>query len=291
MLLLDSKSGSISVSVPHDLESDWLTAGSNIRALVYVPDLDTLARLNRIVPLIASAPEISVEKAEEAEAEAVRKADLAKAKEAEKLAVQFAAQERRFARGKETSRSAAYNFRSASLPSGTGPICQLSANALRVYPAYRAFVHQANRRLGDKTVDSITSSILYFCEKEKVDPRLMISMILAESNFDPNSTSRVGAMGLGQLMPGTAAGLGVQNAYDPIQNIAAAAHILSVRIRDYGGCRDDLYVPQRVLYLTMAAYNAGPGAVKKYGGVPPYRETQRYVRKVEQYYIQLSGGS
>ena len=87
-------------------------------------------------------------------------------------------------------------------------------------------------------------------------------------------------MGLGQLMPETARGLGVTNAYDPIQNIGAAVHLLRGHLDQYGG----------QIALTMAAYNAGPGAVHKYHGVPPYRETRRYVARVAALYRQLCGG-
>jgi soluble lytic murein transglycosylase-like protein len=293
MLLIDSKIGLINASVSKDIDGGWLKSGAQIRALLYVPDPNTLSRLNQVVPLIASAPEFAVFSADVAEAKANQKADLEKQKQAEllakKQAEQYRAQEERLKRSSIASRSGRYNLRSDQMPDQGAPICALSDNALRVYRPYRAFVQRANSRLSDRMIDTITSSILYFSEKERIDPRLIISMILAESNFDPNSTSRVGAMGLGQLMPGTASGLGVSNAYDPIQNIAAAAHILSVRVKQYGGAREDLIVPDRVLALTMASYNAGPGAVKKYGGVPPYGETQRYVRKVQRYYHQICG--
>ena len=110
--------------------------------------------------------------------------------------------------------------------------------------------------------------------------RLVVAMMIAESGFDIYSTSRTGAMGLGQLMPETARGLGVTNAYDPVQNIAASVRLLRGHLDQYGG----------QITLTMAAYNAGPGAVRKYHGVPPYRETQRYVAKVADLYRQLCGG-
>ena len=139
-------------------------------------------------------------------------------------------------------------------------------------------------------MDTITTSILFFSERERIDPRLTMAMIIAESGFDLTSTSRTGAMGLGQLMPGTARGLGVTNAYDPVQNIAGAVHLLRGHLDVYGGAPPDAgVIPFNQIALTMAAYNAGPGAVRKYHGVPPYRETRRYVARVASLYREMCG--
>ncbi len=94
-------------------------------------------------------------------------------------------------------------------------------------------------------------------------------MIEVESGWDPNAMSPVGAMGLGQLMPGTAFELGVDDPFDPQQNLAGAAKYLARQHKRFGS-----------YLLALAAYNAGPGAVMRHGGVPPYRETRRYVRKI-----------
>ena len=147
-----------------------------------------------------------------------------------------------------------------------------------VYPAYHAAIAKLNRRLSAKQVDDITSGLLTFSWNYQVDPRLVMAVVIAESGFNPNATSPVGAMGLGQLMPGTARGLGVGNAYDPIQNLGGAIKLIRGHLDKYGD-----------LALALSAYNAGPGAVKKYGGVPPYRETQNYVIKVSRIYKKLCG--
>ena len=103
-----------------------------------------------------------------------------------------------------------------------------------------------------------------------IDPALLKGLVQQESGFDPNARSGAGAVGLTQLMPGTAAGLGVTDPTDPVQSLQAGARYLRTQLDRFGG-------DER---LALAAYNAGPGAVAKYGGVPPYAETQGYVNKV-----------
>jgi len=103
-----------------------------------------------------------------------------------------------------------------------------------------------------------------------VDPALLKGLIRAESGFDPNAGSPAGAQGLAQLMPGTAAALGVTNPLDPAQAIEGGAKYLAQQLEAFDGD----------VRKALAAYNAGPGAVQRYGGVPPYAETQNYVRAV-----------
>lgn len=103
-----------------------------------------------------------------------------------------------------------------------------------------------------------------------VDPALVKAIIANESGFDANATSKTGAQGLMQLEPSTAADLGVGNAYDPAQNVWGGTRYLR-------GLLDRFHGDTR---LAVAAYNAGPHAVEKYGGVPPYAETQSYVQNV-----------
>ena len=106
--------------------------------------------------------------------------------------------------------------------------------------------------------------------KHGIDPALLKALIKQESGFDPNARSPAGASGLTQLMPGTAASLGVTNPLDPAQAIEGGAKYLKQQLDAFGGDERK----------ALAAYNAGPGAVQKFGGVPPYEETQQYVTKV-----------
>ncbi|MGD9580024.1 MAG: lytic transglycosylase domain-containing protein [Vampirovibrionia bacterium] len=115
----------------------------------------------------------------------------------------------------------------------------------------------------------IENLITKHSQMNNLDPSLVKAVVQAESNFNPNAVSSVGAQGLMQLMPSTAKNLGVNNTFDPEQNIAGGTTYLKNMIDRFGS------VP-----LALAAYNAGPGAVEKYGGVPPYKETQNYVNKI-----------
>ena len=103
-----------------------------------------------------------------------------------------------------------------------------------------------------------------------IDPALLKGLVSQESGFNPSARSGAGAVGLTQLMPGTASALGVTNPLDPAQSLQGGAKYLREQLDRFGG--DET--------LALAAYNAGPGAVQKYGGVPPYAETQNYVNSV-----------
>jgi soluble lytic murein transglycosylase-like protein len=121
--------------------------------------------------------------------------------------------------------------------------------------------------------DMITAA----AQKYGVRPALLAGLVKQESNFKPNAQSGVGAKGLTQLMDATARGLGVTDAFDPAQSLDGGARFLGGLLKQFKGNES----------LALAAYNAGPGAVQKYGGIPPYQETQRYVPKVLGYAAQF----
>lgn len=121
-------------------------------------------------------------------------------------------------------------------------------------------------------LQTIEQNIATSAKKYDLNPNIIRAVIRQESDFDPYSLSSAGAQGLMQLMPGTAEALGVGNPWDISQNIDGGTHYLREQLDQFGS-----------LELALAAYNAGPGSVQKYNGVPPYDETQNYVRKVMQY--------
>ncbi|HEY3397661.1 MAG TPA: lytic transglycosylase domain-containing protein [Armatimonadota bacterium] len=114
-----------------------------------------------------------------------------------------------------------------------------------------------------------------------VDPDLVHAVIQAESDYNPRCHSSAGAMGLMQLMPENARDAGLTDPYDPAQNIEGGVQELSGYLRRYHGD----------VRLSLAAYNAGPGAVHRYGGIPPYRETQAYVPRVLRYLEEIKHGN
>jgi len=121
--------------------------------------------------------------------------------------------------------------------------------------------------------DSFDRLILRSARNHRVEPALVKAVIAAESNFQPRAVSRVGAQGLMQLMPATARMLGVSNPFHPGENVEGGTRYLRDMLDRYGDLKH-----------ALAAYNAGPEAVDRYGGIPPYPETLDYVSKVLNYY-------
>ena len=120
------------------------------------------------------------------------------------------------------------------------------------------------------------STITAAATQNGLPPVLLAALLRSESGFDPHAVSPAGAQGIAQFMPATARGLGLRDPFVPAAAIPAAARILSGHVRAFGS------VP-----LALAAYNAGPGAVTRYGGIPPYPETQAYVARI----LALAGGA
>jgi soluble lytic murein transglycosylase-like protein len=135
-------------------------------------------------------------------------------------------------------------------------------------------VYESGARVSSHTPTFLASLIADAGRTHGIDPRLLAAVASRESAYDAHAVSTAGACGLMQLMPETARFLGVADIFDPRENVFGGAHYLRTLLDTFNGDLD----------LTLAAYNAGPGAVQKYGGVPPYRETQAYVKAVRAAY-------
>ena len=128
--------------------------------------------------------------------------------------------------------------------------------------------------LGSTGYVDVSQLILREARNNNIDPLILELIIKNESNFNPSAVSGVGAQGLMQLMPETAADLGITNAFDPEQNVSAGARYFAAQVQQFGDLR-----------VALAAYNAGPGNVMAYGGVPPFDETVGYVNRIAGEYV------
>ncbi|MFP4498823.1 MAG: transglycosylase SLT domain-containing protein [Vulcanimicrobiota bacterium] len=137
------------------------------------------------------------------------------------------------------------------------------------YPFILHRIYMHNPHYNWDTIQQISKAIVFYSHKFSGDPLLLTALLNIESAFDMDAVSSSGAIGLGQLMPTTASGLGV-DPHDPVQNVGGAAKYFSRQLSRWNYYSD---ATQRAL----ASYNAGPGAVSRYGGIPPYSETQNYV--------------
>ncbi len=159
-----------------------------------------------------------------------------------------------------------------------GPFFLLPAQAAnRAVPAtpvaiavYSKVLRHINPQMPNWQSQSLARRVLVNAERWRLDANMLVAVVTVESRWHTHALSRAGAIGLGQLMPGTAALLGV-NPHDPAQNLSGAARYLRGLVQRFGSKHYD---------LVIAAYNAGPKAVSEYGGIPPFDETQNYVVRV-----------
>jgi hypothetical protein len=256
-LMIDKADGSTAIVDCVDVP-EWLV-GNEVKARLLVKAYRDESTMEVKIDLLGAAPEADVAVHDKKPAEPKAKAPA-----------------NRSIRKPLTSRNLTYRMRTnEGLPES-------------VYtPIYAGYIGKINRRLTADESYAIAHYLIGYSLKYGVDARLIMAMVLAESSFNPFATSRSGAQGLGQLMPGTASGLGVGNAYDVEQNLNGMIRMVRGLLDKYRASTGDDW---KTLSYTLAAYNAGPGAVSKHGGIPPYRETQNYVDKVVYYYSRFTAG-
>ncbi|MFP3903602.1 MAG: lytic transglycosylase domain-containing protein [Armatimonadota bacterium] len=144
------------------------------------------------------------------------------------------------------------------------------------------WIGKQNPDLNEMQQKLIAESVLHYSDKFEIDHRLVFSMIKAESNFNPSCRSHAGAIGLCQLMPGTARSLGVKNPWNVQENIRGGVQYLAAQLNLYSDRS-----PYEQCVLGLACYNAGPNAVKRAGGIPDNGETPKYCRKVAELFYEL----
>ncbi|MBX3097724.1 MAG: lytic transglycosylase domain-containing protein [Fimbriimonadaceae bacterium] len=263
----------------------WMRV-SNVAARIIVKATRTAELAPLRADLIAAMPETTVAQWEISESDRIKRE--AEAAAAAELQRQQQAQQR------NTTSTTSRNGRPPRMPGDVPPVqrdpvldvSSLAPALQAVVPDYAAFIRQRNSRLSAAQAQEIAIQILGYSARFGVDARLIMALVLVESNFNPNAVSSAGARGLGQLMPGTARGLGVSNSFNTDQNLNGTVKLITQHINTYTNSTGD---PLEGLVLALAAYNAGPGAVRRHGGVPPYRETQNYVQKVIATYRELCG--
>lgn len=172
---------------------------------------------------------------------------------------------------KQVSASLVNQTNQVTQPAPQQPIQTQSAitNAIQEATAVQANVKQPSSKA------QILNVVSQISKKHGVDEKLVQALIKQESGFNPKAKSKAGAMGLMQLMPNTAKNLGVKDPYNTVQNVEGGVKYLKSMLNRYNGN----------VILALAAYNAGPGAVDKYSGVPPYKETQNYVKNILSSYL------
>ncbi|HWA83591.1 MAG TPA: lytic transglycosylase domain-containing protein, partial [Fimbriimonadaceae bacterium] len=250
-------------TIDSDAIPDWLQGGNSIAARLIIRATRAEANLPLKAVLIAAAPEDQIAPIEAAEARKAQAIADRKAKEATLAS-----------RGN-------LPFRKQGVPK------EWNLPSSQATPYYAAFIKKENPKLSNAEAMNIARGIIGFSLKYGVDARLIMAMIMVESDFNPYEKSHAGAMGLGQLMPSNVQEMGVTDVYDTMQNLSATVRLVRGHLEDYNSKAGGWTFEG--LRLALAAYNAGPGAVRKYGGIPPYKETQNYVKKVIKLFYEFCG--
>lgn len=262
LLVEDSKGGTLNMKANN--VPAWLTSNIEARLLVRVYRKDIHSPLQ--MRLLGAAPEEAIEAVEKKES-----------------------QQEKLAFNASTARKATWN--SASRHQSFGKTYVLQAPQVIVpinqaAPYYARFILKDNPRLSRDKALHIANDIIGFGRSYGVDPRLIMAIVMTESDFNPREYSSAGAMGLGQLMPCNMQDLHLTNAYDTDQNLYGTVVLIRQSLEEYKKKTGHDF---NALVLALASYNAGDGAVRKYGGIPPYRETQNYVRRVIRRYYRFCG--
>lgn len=155
-----------------------------------------------------------------------------------------------------------------------------NAPSKKSWAFYRKEIRPGNVRSGGSQVHSYHDIIRQNARAYRLEEALVKAVIKVESNYNPQSLSNKGAQGLMQLIPSTARLMNVNDPFDPAENIRGGSNYLRLMLDQFGGNLD----------LALAAYNAGPNAVQRHGGIPPYEETRNYVQRVRRYLEQYRRG-
>ncbi|MHB0936356.1 MAG: lytic transglycosylase domain-containing protein [Armatimonadota bacterium] len=274
LLKLDSGQ---TVTVAETREHDT-AVGGNVRVLARIPAsgsvLTELAEMPSVEAKTPAAKKADGPTLNQQFTKAIPpKAFVAQAKKAQPQAVKQAAP-------KKAAPAKAAPAKKHAAPRRKAAASRQAAPASSQVRAYAQKIQRYNGKISSATATKIAQNVLDKSRKYGVDPKLVFAVLAQESRFNPQAVSHAGARGLGQLMPATARSLGVKNSFDIAQNVEGTVRYLDEMLNTFGGDTR----------RALAAYNAGPGNVRRYGGIPPFRETQNYVSKISSHYSQLKGG-
>ena len=283
-MLILTLSDNSTVRLEISIQPSWLRPGSFVRVLAIVTEEGAAGVMMGIPPMtviaVASASEVAM-------------------REAAWLQERMRSEERwRLADSGPTAPSVTKSVIPKQMPkavlakpTSVGLVARirasLSQQSQSVFGSYKGYIKRHNKRLTDTQADQITYGILRFSEEYDLDPRLAVATVVAESDFRVMETSHKGAMGLIQLMPDEVKRLRLSNPYDPVQNLAGGIYLIKERLNKYSKSTDFSQANFDHLALALASYNAGMGAVKRWHGIPPYRETQGYDRRIIKLYREL----
>ncbi|MFO7946679.1 MAG: transglycosylase SLT domain-containing protein [Armatimonadota bacterium] len=282
--------GDETIFIDADSEDPAMRVGTHVQAIVQFPEnggpmdhfvLADIAFYNDLPSDVRLAlPKKADEQAPQPDGEADEEA--AGETEKSEIPAENGADEDREEAGVANQDEPENNDKTVSRPGTEYPEMQQLWPDQDVVTAWMEWIGEQNSKLNEMQRKLIAESVLYYSDQYDIDHRLVFSMIKAESNFDPTCRSHAGAIGLCQLMPGTARSLGVKDPWNVQQNIRGGVQYLAEQLNLYSNRS-----PYEQCVLGLACYNAGPNAVKRAGGIPNNGETPRYCRKVAELFYEL----